>query len=92
MQWSLIRIQNVTTQTANVEVKFVNRDGTTAATRNLTINGEKSSNFNLRTNDQVNLGGNWSGAVYITSNQPLVAVVENLWGLQRLAAYNSYSR
>ncbi len=91
-QWSLIRIQNVTNQTANVEVKFVNRDGTTATTRNLTIGGEKSSNFNLRGDDQVNLGGNWTGAVYITSNQQLVAVVENLWGLQRLAAYNSYSR
>lgn len=89
MQWSLIRIQNVTIERANVEVKFVNRDGTIAAIRNLTINGEKSFNFNLRADDQINLGGNWTGAVYVTSNQPLVAVVENLWGLQRLAAYNS---
>jgi len=92
--WSLLRLQNVSSNTATVQVRFVNRDGTVvnSATQNITIAGEKSSNFNLRTDSPINLGGNWSGGVHISSNQPLAVVVENLWGLSKLAAYNGYSR
>ena len=92
--WSLLRLQNVSSNTATVQVRFINRDGTVvnSATQNITIAGEKSYNFNLRTDSPINLGGNWSGGVHISSNQPLALVVENLWGLSKLAAYNGYSR
>lgn len=92
--WSLLRLQNVSGNSATVQVRFINRDGTVvnAATQNISIAGEKSYNFNLRTDAPINLGGNWSGGVHISSNQPLAVVVENLWGLSKLAAYNGYSR
>jgi hypothetical protein len=93
-QWSLLRLQNVTTSQATVTMKFYNRDGTevVAARQDFTIDGEKSKNFNLKGDTPINLGTNWSGAIYITSNQPLAVVVETLWGLQKLAAYNGYSK
>jgi hypothetical protein len=95
--WSLLRLQNVTTSSASVEVRFLNRDGTevTGAHQSITIPGEKSYNFNLRSGAGGNttaLGPNWSGAVYITSSQPLAAVVENLWNLSKMAAYNGYTK
>jgi hypothetical protein len=93
-QWSLLRLQSVTTSQATVTMKFYNRDGTevVAARQDFTIDGEKSKNFNLKGDTPINLGTNWSGAIYITSNQPLAVVVETLWGLQKLAAYNGYSK
>ncbi|MCX6032300.1 MAG: hypothetical protein NT169_23775 [Chloroflexi bacterium] len=95
--WSLLRLQNVTTSSASVEVRFLNRDGTevTGAHQSITIPGEKSYNFNLKSGaggDTSALGSNWSGAVYITSSQPLAAVVENLWNLSQMAAYNGYTK
>jgi len=93
--WSLLRLQNVTANSASVEVRFINRDGTevAAARQNITIPGEKSSNFNLRWDAPLAvLGSNWSGGVYIISGQPLAAVVENLWVLNEMAAYNGYAK
>jgi hypothetical protein len=93
--WSLLRLQNVTTSSASVEVRFINRDGSevTAARQTITIPGEKSYNFNLRFDAPLAvLGSNWSGGVYIISAQPLAAVVENLWGLREMAAYNGYAK
>lgn len=93
--WSLLRLQNVTTNSASVEVRFINRDGTEviAARQNITIPGEKSSNFNLRWDAPLAvLGSNWSGGVHIISGQSLAAVVENLWGLSEMAAYNGYAK
>ncbi len=91
--WSLLRLQNVTTSQATVNLEFRNRDGTVALTLPpFTIDGEKSRNFNLRDDSQVDLPENFSGAAHINSTQPLAVVVENLWGLARLAAYNGYSK
>jgi hypothetical protein len=95
-QWSLLRIQNVSSSDAvDVVVKFMNPDGTevVAARQTVTIPGEKVRNFNLRYDAfSTALGTNWTGGVFISSPQPLAAVVENLWSLQELAAYNGYSK
>lgn len=97
--WSLLRLQNVSGSNATgVQVKFMNRDGSevVAARQTIDIPAEKSYNFNLRFVDAApslaNLGSNWSGSVQIVSSQPLAVVVENLWGLAEMAAYNGYSK
>ena len=41
--------------------------------------------------NEIPLGGNWTGSIYIRSDQPLVAVDENLWASAEYAAYNGYS-
>ena len=57
-----------------------------------TIQAGKSLNRNTRVNcSEIPLGGNWTGSIYVRSDQPLVAVIENLWGNAEMAAYNSYS-
>ena len=37
--------------------------------------------------DDLDLGLNWAGSVYITSTQPLIAVVETLWP-DKMSGYN----
>jgi len=95
--WSLLRLQNVSSSDANgVQVRFLNRDGSEimAARQTVDIGAGKSKNYNLRYESPfAPLGGNWSGSVQIVSPQPpLSAVVENLWDVREMAAYNGYSR
>ena len=92
--FSLLRIQNPGTVNAtNVDIYYFNTDGSMAV-QNLdqSIQAGKSINRNTRVNcSTIPLNGNWTGSVYIRSDQPLVAVVENLWGSAEMAAYNGYS-
>ena len=93
-QYSLIRIQNPTGSNAtDVDIYFYNLDGSTAYQQlNQQIQGGKSMNLNTRVNcSTINLGGNWTGSVYIKSNVDLVAVDETLVGGSDMSAYNGYS-
>ncbi|MCS6844730.1 MAG: hypothetical protein NZ528_10510 [Caldilineales bacterium] len=96
-QWttfSLIRIQNPTNNNANdVDIYYFNQNGSQAlAQLNNTIQAGKSLNRNTRVMcNEITLGGNWTGSVYIRSDQPLVAVVENVWGNVKAMGYNGYS-
>ncbi len=94
--WSLLRLQNVGSSDANgVQVRFLNRDGSevVAARQTVDISAGKSKNYNLRYESPFEpLGSNWSGSVQIISPQPLSAVVENLWDVKQMAAYNGYSK
>lgn len=92
--FSLLRIQNPGTTNANdVDIYYFNTDGSQAfQDLNRQIQAGKSFNRNLRVNcNEIPLGGNWTGSVYVRGDQPLVAVVENLWGGAEMAAYNGYS-
>ena len=92
--FSLIRIQNPGASNANdVDIYYFNLDGSQAFQElNQQIQAGKSLNRNTRVNcSTIPLGGNWTGSIYIHSDQPLVAVTENLWGSAEMAAYNGYS-
>ena len=98
--FSIIRIQNPGTVKANdVDVYYYNRDGSLAYQRlNQQIDPGKSISQHTRVDCSsitVNPGGsrNWQGSVYIKSDQPVVAVLENhYWGNRTfMTAYNSYS-
>jgi hypothetical protein len=93
-QYSLIRIQNPSGANANdVDVYFYDRDGNTdEVVENLTIEAGKSTNLNTRVNcADIDLGGNWEGSVYITADQPVVAIAQTLWGGTKMNEYNGYS-
>ena len=92
--FSLVRIQNPGTSNAtNVDIYYFNLDGSQAFQELDRIDqAGKSLNRNTRVNcNEIPLGGNWTGSIYIRSDQPLVAVIENLWGNAEMAAYNGYS-
>ena len=92
--FSLIRIQNPGTTNANdVDIYYFNMDGSQAfQDLNRQIQAGKSFNRNTKNNcNEIPLGGNWTGSVYIHSDRPLVAVNENLWIDGQYAAYNGYS-
>ncbi len=98
--FSIIRIQNPGTAKANdVDVYYYNRDGSLAFQRlNQQIDPGKSISQHTRVDCSsitVNPGNNrnWLGAVYVKSDQPVVAVLENhYWGNRTfMTAYNSYS-
>jgi hypothetical protein len=92
--FSLIRIQNPGTVNAtNVDIYYYNSDGSTVFQElDRQVQAGKSYNRNTRVMcNEIPLGGNWTGSVYIRGDQPLVAVIENLWGNAEMAAYNGYS-
>lgn len=94
-QWSLLRIQNVdASNDATVTMKFYDRAGALKDTESsITVPAGKSVNYNLKTDDWVpKLGANFSGGVYIDSSHPLAVVVENLWGLREMVAWEGYGK
>jgi hypothetical protein len=93
-QFSLLRIQNPTTNNANdVDIYYFNPDGSLKLQQlNNSIQAGKSLNKNTRVMcSEITLGGNWTGNVYVKSDVPLVAVAENLWGNLKAMGYNGYS-
>ncbi len=91
--YSFMHLQNVTNAAATVTVRFMRRDGTDAGqTQTIPLAAEKGAKLNLRGATPVDLGGNFSGSAYITSDQPIAVVVDNLTALSELATYNGYSR
>ncbi|NLE76257.1 MAG: hypothetical protein GX605_05840 [Chloroflexi bacterium] len=89
---SLIRLQNTSGSTATFDVYFYDRNGNLSySLTGQTVGGEKVWKYNTRVNDPP-LGYNWEGSVYIHANQPLVAVVENLFGKEWQGAYNAISK
>jgi hypothetical protein len=103
-KFSIVRIQNPTTNNAsNVTISYYNRNGTLAHQEtglNIAAGGGLSRNTRNNCGTLTALGNNWEGSMYVSSNQPLVAVAEtyyNLWlqpayGNARWAAgYNAYS-
>ncbi|MBC7224930.1 MAG: hypothetical protein H5T59_11775 [Anaerolineae bacterium] len=89
---SLIRLQNTSTSTATFDVYFYDRAGNlTYSLTGQTVAGEKVWKYNTKVHNPP-LGYNWEGSVYIHSNQPMVAVVENLFGKEWQGAYNAISK
>lgn len=93
--FSQIRIQNPTsTNASSVEMYFYNPDGSLKLKVDQPggIPAGKSANWNTRNQcSTLNLGGSWTGNVYIKSNVPVVAVAETLWGATKMNSYNGYS-
>ncbi len=92
-QWSIIRIQNPGTTTANnVDIYFYDQAGNqTWQILDRTIADGSIYSHNTK-NDNPPLGHNWTGSVLITSDQPLVAVVETLHTDDWMTSYNGISR
>ena len=92
-QWSIIRIQNPGTTTANnVDIYFYDQAGNlTWQILDRTIAGGAIYSHNTK-NDNPPLGHNWTGSMLITSDRPLVAVVETLHTDDWMASYNGISR
>lgn len=99
---SIIRIQNPTaTNASNVSIVYYNRNGTVAFQEpGLNIPGGQSLSRNTRTNcsSLSALGNNWEGSIFVSSDQPLVAVAETYFnpfgsvsGPNWAAGYNAYS-
>jgi len=89
---SLIRLQNTSASTATFDVYFYDHNGTlTYSLTGQTVAGEKVWKYNTKVHNPP-LGYNWAGSVYIHSNQPMVAVAENLFGKELQGAYNAVSK
>jgi hypothetical protein len=91
-RWNLLRIMNVGAAAASdIDIYFYNQDGTlqmswlnqTAARYAIVDNANlKYTTFNA-------LGTNWTGTIVVTSDQPIVATSDVLWGSYRYGAYNA---
>jgi len=102
-RFSIIRIQNPTANNAtDVDIYYYNRNGTLAHQElNRSVPADQALTRHTRVDCSAlsALGDNWEGSMYITSNQPLVAVSE--WyqnafsnpslGPSYSAGYNAYS-
>lgn len=77
----------------DVDISYYNQDGSIAfQEQNWQIAAGKSLSRHTRVDcGAIPLNGNWVGSMHIRSDQPLVAVVENLWGSLEMAGYNGYS-
>jgi hypothetical protein len=101
--FSIIRIQNPgTTNATDVDIYYYNRNGTLAAqelNRNIPAGQALTRHTRVDCSSLSALGDNWEGSMYITSNQPLVAVSEwyqnafsnPSFGPSYAAGYNAYS-
>lgn len=102
-RFSIIRIQNPTTNNAtDVDITYYNPNGTVAAQElNQSINAGQALTRHTRVDCTAlaGLGNNWEGSVFVSSNQPLVAVSEwyqnafsnAAYGPSYAAGYNAYS-
>jgi hypothetical protein len=102
-RFSIIRIQNPTNNNAtDVDIYYYNRNGTLAAqelNRNIPAGQALTRHTRVDCSSLSALGENWEGSMYITSNQPLVAVSEwyqnafsnPSFGPSYAAGYNAYS-
>lgn len=100
---SIIRIQNPTTNNAtNVSIAYYDRNGTLRHQEtglSIAAGASLSRNTRVDCSSLSALGDNWEGSVYVSSNQPLVAVAETYqnafgnpaYGASWAAGYNAYS-
>lgn len=88
---SIIRLQNPTSSNAsNVSIAYYDRNGTLKYQETgLSIPAGASLSRNTRVNCSAlsALGDNWEGSVYVSSNQPLVAVAETYYNAFGIASY-----
>ena len=102
-KFSIIRIQNPTANNANnVDIYYYNPDGTLAAQeldRTIAAGTALTRHTRVDCTALAGLGNDWTGSVYISSDQPLVAVAESYtnafnnpsYGASWAAGYNAYS-
>ena len=78
---------------SDLDIYFFNTDGSMAyQDLNNSLQAGKSTNRNTRVDcSTISLGGSWNGSVYVSADQPLVAVAETLWGGVKMNSYNGYS-
>ena len=102
-RFTIFRIQNPTNNNAtDVDIYYYNRNGTLAhqeLNRSIAAGTALTRHTRADCSDLAPLGNNWEGSVYITSNQPLVAVSEAYtnafmnpaYGASWSTGYNGYS-
>jgi hypothetical protein len=92
-------VQNLTSNAANITVAWLNRDGTQAHSFTTSIPALSAKGFNTRVNADTPdpaalfaaLGDDWNGAVTITSDQNIAAVVDMQWRRAGEQAANTYA-
>lgn len=92
VQYSLLRLQNTTdTGATNVDIFFYDRTGKEIYKRlNRSIPARQSLGLNFKSLSA--LGSNFTGTVYVTSDQNLVGVMDILWSNLQLVSYNAISK
>lgn len=90
---SIIRIQNPTSSNAsNVSISYYNRNGSLAYQEtglSIPAGGGLSRNTRNNCSTLTALGNDWEGSVFVSSNQPLVAVAETYYNAFGNAAYGA---
>lgn len=88
---SIIRLQNPTTTAASgVSISYYDRNGTLKYQEtglNIPAGASLSRNTRVNCSSLTALGDNWEGSVFVSSNQPLVAVAETYYNAFGNASY-----
>lgn len=91
VQWSLLRLQNTTDNNAQADIRVCDRDGNVIdRRRNQFIPANQSLGLNFK--NLSDLGSGFTGTVWVTSDQPLVGVMDIRWSNQQLVTYNALSQ
>jgi hypothetical protein len=89
--YSRLAIANLSGDAATVDLHFYDRAGNEDLVLGRGIAGDAVKNLLLWHSMFDDLGENWEGSVYATSNQPVVAIVDTLWksGNEKVSTYNA---
>jgi hypothetical protein len=91
-RWNLLRVMNVGGAAAtDIDLYFYNANGTLQMSwLNQTADQYAIVDLaNLKYATFSSLGTNWTGTIVVTSDQPIVATSDVLWGSYRYGAYNA---
>jgi hypothetical protein len=76
---SRLSVMNLSAVEADVDFYFYDRDGVLVGTKGKGLSGNRVFPMNMNKTDYDFLGNSFQGSVYVTSNQPIAAVVDTMW-------------
>jgi len=89
IQFTRFSVQNTATDTASITMTYLNRDGVQDFQFTDSIPAQAQKTYDMSTtgakiptwtsSSYYNSNGNWTGAVVVTANKPIVAVASNHW-------------
>lgn len=89
--YSRLLVANLSGAEATVDFRFYSRAGHMDYLHRRKVPGNGVKNVQMQLSPLASLGDDWIGSVYVTTNQPVVAIVDSLWaaGMERIATYNA---
>lgn len=89
--YSRLAVANLSGDEATVDFYFYDRAGNLDLIKSRNIPGNGVKNFQLWHSMFADLGEDWEGSAYVTSDKAAVSIVDTLWksGAERLSAYNA---